>query len=345
MKLRLSVFLGLMLLALGVLDHYLQLREAEARRTHSIFRPLVDPRLEIVPERVRRLHLTLPGTQPLAYERRGNTWRFPAYFDAYVPPGRIERLLESVLTTYGTLVTDDASQMADYGLDPSRAVRIAAEDASGQALVEVWVGGAIAAGSGESYARRADSESILHLHASPAREIGGGRPPMIDPRLLPQALPRGTVSEIRVMHEDGPYALRRVAAPVDVDSPLPFSPHERARFRWIVDGTAGVDTCFNLSVYSYLDFVSRVMIVQLVDPAGDYGFVEGPQVELIDEEGGVTTIEVGARHELGTYAHNVGARLVSIVDEQAATWLTPPAQSFLDTLPSPSIYEQLLHQR
>ena len=148
---------------------------------------MLPPSGQVEPERVRRLSLQIPGSSPWVYERRGGTWRFPAYFGAYAHSGRVDGLLHEVLGASGTLVTTDEDDFDELGVSEQQAVRLILAGNGGESLGEIWIGNGIPGPAGdESYVRRAGSDSVLHLHANPLLVVGGAHPPMLDPHLMPR---------------------------------------------------------------------------------------------------------------------------------------------------------------
>ena len=131
------------------------------------------------------------------YVRRGNTWYFPAYHRAFVLNRRVEHLLQSLLATPATFISTEPGDLARYGLGPG-SVRIHLLDQQGRPLLEVRQGrGAPGARAGESYVQRVGADSIFHLHAHPVHALDTAPPaPMLDRRVLPQALQRKGLRQI-----------------------------------------------------------------------------------------------------------------------------------------------------
>lgn len=335
--LALAAALALLVGADAGLRHERALRRAEA----GTLRLLVDPARQIVPDRVRRLRLRVPGeAAEWVYERRGATWRFPAYFGAYAYGDRVESLLGIVLATAGTLASVDEDDVDDLGVGERQALRVAVDDAGGQALVEVWFGRAVPGpGGDESYARAALGDTVLRLHGNPALVVGAARPPMLDPSLLPRDEQRKAAVAARVVTSEGAaWTLRRVAAPVPADAPPQLPGAAGERYRWVLQRGSRADTCVDASVDAWLGFLRQVRFQRLVDPGADgYGFGAGARVELTDEDGARDVLEVGLQAAPGErYVRNAGAGLATVVAAERARWLTPSAATLLDSLPRPS---------
>ena len=186
------LLLAVVLAGVAAADGWLRQARDSRRAEAGALRAVLPPSGQVEPERVRRLSLQIPGSSPWVYERRGGTWRFPAYFGAYAHSGRVDGLLHEVLGASGTLVSTDDDDFDDLGVSGPQAVRLTLEGNAGEPLGEIWIGRGIPGPAGdESYVRRAGSDSVLHLHANPLRQVGAARPPMLDPHLMPRDERRG----------------------------------------------------------------------------------------------------------------------------------------------------------
>ena len=338
------LLLAVVLAGVAAADGWLRQARDSRRVEAGALRAVLPPSGQVEPERVRRLSLQIPGSSPWVYERRGGTWRFPAYFGAYAHAGRVDGLLHEVLGASGTLVSTDDDDFDDLGVSGPQAVRLTLEGNAGEPLGEIWIGRGIPGPAGdESYVRRAGSDSVLHLHANPLRQVGAARPPMLDPHLLPRDERRAAVVEVLVAPPaEEAYQLRRVLAALPEDAPaLPLPVGERDRYRWLLQRESGVDSCVDASVYAYLTYLRQVRVERLVDPAASAGYGFGAaRVELTDEEGVRDVLEVGgAAGAQERYARNGRARLTAVLAAARAEWLTPPAAVLLDTLAQPSPFE------
>ena len=338
------LLLATVLASVAAADGWLRRARDSGRAEAAVLRSILPPSGQVEPDRVRTLSLQVPGASPWVYERRGGTWRFPAYFGAYAHSGRVDRLLHEVLGASGTLVTTAEDDFDDLGVSGPQAVRLALAGNAGESLGEIWIGRGVPGPSGdESYVRRAGSDSVLHLHANPLLTVGAARPPMLDPYLLPRDERGGSVVEVRVAAPEETYRLRRVLAPLPEDAPMmPLPAGERERYRWLLHRESGVeDSCVDANVYAYLSYLRQVQVKRLVDPAASSGYGFGAaRVELTDEEGVRDVLEVGgaaAGDEL--YVRNTRARLTAVLAAARADWLAPPSAVLLDTLPHPSPFE------
>lgn len=333
--------LAVALLLLGGLDFWVRHERAADRLADSRLRALVDPALQIVPDRVRVVRLQIPGGGEWRYERPGDTWRFPAYFDAYVHGDRMHAFLGTLLSATGTRASHDTDDHDELGVADHQAVRVIVE--SDMPLADILLGRGIPGPGGqESYARLSGQDLVLHLHAHPARLLGDARPPLLDPHLLPRDEVRKTITLVRVTSDEQSYLVRRVLAPLPEDAP-PIPVDERDRYRWVLERDARVDTCDDNSVYAWLSWLRNVRFERLVDPADKgYGLGSTGVVELTDEEDTVDHLRVGRGAGRGeVYVGNQSANMVTVMPAPRAVWLLPPPQVLLEPLPDPSPYESI----
>ena len=340
------LLLAAVLAAVAAADGWVRRARDSGRAEAAVLRGILPPSGQVEPDRVRSLSLQAPGSSPWVYERRGDSWRFPAYFGAYAHSGRVDRLLHEVLGASGTLVSTDEDDFDDLGVSGPQSVRLTLAGNAGESLGEIWIGKGVPGPSGaESYVRRAGSDSVLHLHANPLLIVGSARPPMLDPHLLPRDERGGSVVEVLVTAPAETYRLRRVLAPMPEDTPaLPLPSGDRERYRWLLQRESGEDRCVDASVWAYLSYLRQVRVERLVDPAaaGGYGF-GAARVELTDEEGVRDVLQVGgAAAGDERYVRNARARLTAVLTAVRAEWLIPPADVVLDTLAQPSPFEGAL---
>ncbi len=337
-------------IVLGVLiaaDRLFQMRQNDRRVHASHLRPLAaSPAWSA--EKIKQVQIARGvAATPWTYRRRDGTWRYPANFDAYAQADRIEQLLGGILQSLGTIVSTDPAAAAHYGLAPEQALIVRLADAPGADVFEVWVGRAVPGrDTGESYMKTAGSDTIYHMHANPRlalQPIIPGKPPMVDPYVLPRALARKPI--VRITYGQLPRTLRRVetAPPRPLRSgQLPEGPiHE-----WY--GTFGgrEQTCNNASVYAFTGFLSRLRYEKLHDhhAAGiDYGFASpGGKLYLKDEAGMVDTLETGNRDGSGNvYLRHRTTSQVFTITPRKAELLFPTARTLLDTLQKPSPYQMV----
>jgi hypothetical protein len=339
-------WLGILLLALvilGGLDTWLRHERSAQRLADGVLLPLVDPTRELTPERIRAVRLRPPGANgEWRYERRGDAWRFPAYFDAYVHGDRMGSFLDVVLSASGTRATSDSDDHDDFGVTEQQALRVVLEGAEGS-LAEVLLGPAIPAPGGEeSFARLSRNDLTLHLHANPIRLLGAAQPSLLDPHLLPRSERRSSITQVEVTSASQTYTLRRVLAPIAEDAP-PIPPNERDRYRWILEREARVDTCIDDNVYMWLSWIRSVRFERLVNPSEEgYGLGSAGQIKLIDDKDIGDQLLVGrAANATSVYVGNKTARLVTVMPAARAHMLLTPASLLLEPLPEPNPFEAL----
>ena len=348
-----SRWLGVLLFALvglGGIDAWIRHEREVGRVSDGILRPLVDPVRQIVPERVRAVNLRTPGTgREWRYERQGDTWHFPAYFDAYVHGDRLGSFLDVILGASGTRATDDLDDHDELGVTERRGlgVTLYGSGADGP-LVDILLGRGIPGSGGEEiYARLGGDDLVLHLHANPVRLLGGGKPPLLDAHLLPRAERRSTLTRAKVLSETQSYLIRRVLAPLPENAP-PIPLDGRDRYQWVLEREARVDTCVDASVYTWLAWLRSVRFERLVDPHDEgYGLGSVGEVELTDEEDTSDRLQVGRATGGGpaggdgVYVGNLVANLVTVMPAARAQWLLPPARFLLEPLADPSPFENI----
>jgi len=336
--------LAAVVVLLAGLDTYLRQRRAAERALTAVLRPLVDPARDVVPERVRRLRLQAAGARAAraparawVYEWDGRAWRLPDLHGAYAAPENVDFLLRGLLQSLGTVVATDPGVVARYGLQTDRAPRVVLEGGSGQVLLDVLLGRAAPDQRGaEAYVRRAGSDTVLHLHANPARALAGN-PPLLDTRVLPRALARRALVEVTFR---GPAAgdlvrLRRVDVPADPAAPGP--PLPGAAHAWVLTHAGRQDTCEAASAGAYLAYLARLQAVAVLPPNGDYAFAAGSRLTLVDEEGTADRLDVGGRVDGDRgYLRHTGAGVTFAVEAGALDLLFPAPRLLLEPLPEPS---------
>lgn len=335
---RLLVVLPALLSVLIGADHLLR-RNQESRRIHeSTLRLLSRIRVEQVAE----LGIA-SGSNSWNYVLRDGIWYCPDYFDAYAQGDRIERLLEGLLQSLATVVRADPVDLRRFGLTPERAMRVHLTSSNGMPLLEVWVGrGAPGSASGEAYVKLASADTVFHLHANPRLALDEGRPPMVDPYVLPRALARRSISRV-IFERESAYPLRylrrlQIPAPVSSRSGLP---PQRPTYEWRAGFAAGEQACVRSSVFAYLGFLARLRYEELryrMDPVHHSGALD--RLILEDSSGRVDTLEVGGRDAGGNtlMRHRSSGQVLAIAPHKAGL-LFPASRALLDTLPLPTPYQ------
>ena len=339
MRRLLAALLGLLIL-LVLADRFVQERQEARLRRDSALRSLV----QVEKGEVREVRVVPAGAgRAWTYVWQDESWRYPDYFDSYVLPDRMERLLASLLESLGTVVGVGEGEFARFDVDTGRAVEIDLHDGSGALLLDALIGrGAPGAGAGETYVRRARDDTVFHLHANPLTALGRSRPPMLDPQVLPRALPRSSIARVTFERPSHPErGLRRVRLAMAG----PFAPGgmpQGPTYAWLVGAPGREDTCLSASAFAYVGFLSRLRFEALQDPAGEgYGFEREARLSLVDDDGVVDVLQIGATGPDGNvYLRNRTTRQVCTITPQKAELLFPSRAALLDTLPRPSPYQQ-----
>ena len=328
-----------LLCALGALLVLLVLGESTLREHQRTVRRMAGALRLLTPElasAVAQIEIRAAGRR-WHYVRRGPTWHFPAYHRAFVLNRRVEHLLQSLLATPATFVSDEPGDLARYGLGPG-SVRIYLLDQQGRPLLEVHQGrGAPGPRAGESYVQRVGADSIFHLHAHPVHALDTAPPaPMLDRRVLPQALQRKGLRRI-AFAGDPAYPVQSLSRQLKaMTAPGPMMP----TYEWVALSAAGAETCLSASAEAYADFLKRLTWSALHDPGQADAFAQARYLYLEDEEGTIDTLAIGPAHDRGPYLrlHTTG-HVLSITPEKAAL-LFPTRAALRDTLPQPSPYHQ-----
>ena len=329
---RLLCALGALLVLLVLGESTLREHQRTVRRTAGALR-LLTPELASA---IAQIEVRAAGRR-WHYVRRGPTWHFPAYHRAFVLNRRVEHLLQSLLATPATFVSDEPGDLARYGLGPG-SVRIHLLNQQGRPLLEVRQGrGAPGPRAGESYVQRVGADSIFHLHAHPVHALDTAPPaPMLDRRVLPQALQRKGLRRI-AFAGDPAYPVQSLSRQLKaMMAPGPMMP----TYEWVALSAAGAETCLSASAEAYADFLKHLTWSALHDPGQADAFAQARYLYLEDEEGTIDTLAIGPAHDRGPYLrlHTTG-HVLSITPEKAAL-LFPTRAALRDTLPQPSPYHQ-----
>ncbi len=325
------------LLFLG--EHYLRARAASARQLESALRPL---RLASVDE-VVFIEVVAADGRRWRYAHVDSSWRYPAYHDAFVLPQRSEHLLKSLLQTPASVVSAEPGDRVHYGLSAgSPTLRLL--DAAGADLLHVRLGrGVPDARAGEAYVQQVGFDTIYHLHANPAHAFDADDPPMLDRRVRPRALKKGTVVHV-VFAGAEDYSLRslrRVLAELD-ESAMAGGPPSGPIYEWEGEFVDGEKICVASSAYAYLGYIDRLTWAALHNPQQTAAaFAEMRSIFLEDDAGHIDTLEVGGIGPQGRFLRYRTTGQVFSISQAKADLLFPVASALLDTLPRPNSYEQV----
>ena len=331
---------AILLLLLGFLvgaDYLLEQSRRQDRRTTGSLRSFAN----LSADQVRSFQVKFNATDH-RYVRRDSTWRYPAYFDAFVDPGRVDQFLGSLLQSAATVVATNRTRQTHFGLQPEAAIGVVLQGPADTVLFEALIGrGAPGQGASEAYVKKADDDTLLHLHANPRLALGSGNPPMLDRRVLPTALRRKPLRRIAFVNASGPRQLRRIeTAPPGL--PLPGRMPTGPTYAWLATFAAGEDTCLNASAFAYASFLSRLRYEELHGPHTAKAFESSSaRLELTYEDDVVDVLEVGGRSDKGhIYLRHQTSGQILTISAAKADLLFPTRSALLDSLPQPSPYQQ-----
>ena len=332
---------AILLLLLGLLisaDYLLEESRRQYRRTTGSLRSFAN----LSADQVRSFQVEFNAAAH-RYVHRDSSWRYPAYFDAFADPGRVDQFLGSLLQSTATVVATSPARQSHFGLQPDAAIEVVLQGPADTVLLEALIGrGAPGRGASEAYVKKAGNDTLLHLHANPRLALGSGNPPMLDRRVLPTALKRKSLRQIAFVNASGPRQLRRIeTAPLGL--PLPGRMPTGPTYAWLATFAAGEDTCLNASAFAYASFLSRLRYEELHDPHATKGFESiSARLELTYEDDVVDVLEVGGRSDKGhTYLRHHTSGQVLTITAAKADLLFPTRSALLDSLPQPSPYQQI----
>ena len=332
---RLLIALAALLALLVAGENTLRDNQRQARETTGALRLLA----AVASDDIAQIEIRAAG-RAWRYVLRDSIWYFPAYHQAFALNRRIEHVLKSLSETPATFVSAEPGDLSHYGLGPG-SVRFALLDASGRPLVEILQGrGAPDLRASESYVQRVGADTIFHLHAHPIHALEANDPPMLDRRVLPQALPRKGLQKI-TFTGDANYPLQSLRRELKaIAAPTPGMPPEGPTYDWIATYADGEKIALAPSIYAYTDFLKRLTWTALHDPAQTDAFEETRFLYLQDEDGLIDTLTVGGTDQNGQYLHLHTTNHTLTITPEKATLLFPTASALMDTLPNPTPYTQ-----
>ena len=326
----LAALLTLLVLGEGALRH----NQRQARATEGRLRLLAP----VPDDQIAQIEIRA-GTRHWRYVLRDSTWHFPAYHQAFALDRRIEHLLKSLTQSPATFVSAELGDLPHYGLGPG-SVRLTLLDAGGRPLLEVLQGrGAPDPRASESYVQRVGADTIFHLHAHPLHALDANDPPLLDHRVLPQALPRKALQKI-TFTGDPAYPLKSLRRELKaIETPTAGMPPQGPTYDWIATYPNGEKICLAPSAYAYADFLKRLTWTALHQPDTD-AFAKTRFLYLEDEDGLIDTLALGATNQNGHYLrfHTTG-HVLTITPEKAKL-LFPTFSTLTDPLPPPTPYPQ-----
>jgi len=337
---RLILAAGILLVLLVGLERTLTNQREAARRLASTIRPLLGTENRTA-DSVHILRATFRGTT-WTYRLIEDIWRYPADHNAFVLAEPLERVINGVIDARGTPIVNKHPTTAHYGLDKSQRLTIDLTDATHTWTQTVHIGRSLPGKeTQEAYMRAGGNDTLFHAHTDPrpiflSRRIPG-RPPLIDPKVLPSALERQSIVHIAFMDPGNPVQnLRRIeieqkkeASPKPQDGPI---------YEWHATIQNRTRKVSNTAVYAYLGFLRRLQYDALLDPA-QHTANKRRDLVLTDDAGISDTLSIGPQLPNGytVVRNHTAIQLMSISTPK--TTLVFPSESLLDSLPKPSPYD------
>ena len=323
------------LAVLVLVENYAVKRQRQHDALHGTLRPLAT----VNKDDVAGIVAVAGNGRTWRYVRVDSTWRYPAYFDAFIQPQRIDHLLNSVLQASASVVSSESGDMQRYGLLPNSPT-LTLRTPSNSTLLSMRLGrGAPDIRSAESYVQLVGADTIYHLHANPAHAFDSGDPPMLDLRVRPRALKRKAIDRISFSGYPTVKTLYREEREMDMGD-MPGAPPSGPMYAWIGAFADGTRDCVTPSAYAYVGFLDLLSWSTLIDPTSyNQGFDRA--LLLIDEDGAVDTLDVGAIQGEATVLRYRTTGQVFTVPNAKAELLFPSEAALLDSLPRPNSYEQI----
>jgi hypothetical protein len=308
--------------------------------TGSIRLPLQHTSLN--PNVVSELNIQAPGQPPWRYVRVAGNWRYPEIHNAFVFSDPIEQFVSQILETNGTVVPAAPSEWRRFEVDPSSAVTVHLADSLRNSTT-VHLGRALPGRNvNESYVRPGKSDTLFHIHANPLRSLGpllAGKPPLLDPYILPRALTKSQIIRIDFYgNQTTIRSLERVEAPLRNQRESTRVP-EGPVFDWLVRHENETETCNLRSTNAYIQYLRSFR----------HGGYAGPFVLPLAEETGSIRInyQSGPPDTLDVYVQEASKQ--SILKNRNADQifrlltrdtkhLFPSRSAVVDSLPVPSPY-------
>lgn len=338
-----NLVLGLTLAGLWWLDASLEGQFEEERQSVSKFLPLGEPSGKTVAD-VRRLELTLPGSATTwLYAREKDGWRLPEFRDAFALGRELEAVLQAVLESRGTIVGRVPGNASHFGLDAVKTLRAHLLDGAGTSILRAQVG-RIAPGArgGESFMTATGSDVILHMNANPWPSVqwtpGGRLPPLLDTRVTPLAIGRGSVATIRLGGPDSGALkeLERREIPQDPQ----FGRQQGPLYEWYGKLANGTERRLNdQAAFTYSRSLGALAFDDFVGTrARQAAEFKQPSliVTLIYDGDAGDTLTLGGRTSEGFYhLHQSTTNQAFLISTTKAKALRPNLQALFEPAPRP----------
>jgi len=293
-------------------------------------------------DQIQTVRLEL-GDQVWSYRYQNGAWHYPAYKNAFVLGSRFNRFLEACLERQGTFVSDEASFHEHYGFTPEHTLKVSFKDST-----ETWqhaflIGRSLPGrDTDEAFVRVAGANQVFHIHADPRKTLfwtpPSKRPPLIDPKVLPEALKRRAY--VRFHFKSPRYPVREIYRVDIVPEDDIRKRLDGPAYEWHIDSATQSKKINSSSVYDFIGFLSRLKYENLHDPQAPTAYGFDRHIVLEDDSGTRDTLEVGAQTPEGnTYLrHRTSGHILSITEAKAR--LLFPSITLLDSLPKASPYQK-----
>lgn len=347
---RLLVILALVLVSLVALDGVLAARAEEARARSLLVGRLVP--LEAQQDMViAGLAVRVPGMQDeIVFGRSQGVWVARNHHDAFADGPRIVELVSTLLAAQGVVRTRSSEQLAAYGFDEDTEIVARLLDTS-LAPVRTFRLGLSPPGAVDGcFARLDDEDAVYALDVNPRRivleGVRPGRPPLLDPYVIPRAEPSpwGMPHEVRFLgHPDGVRALVR--------GPDAGAPDGAAREPpgWTAEDAAGASHPLGLvQAYHYVNFLRGLEALRQYE-ADETSFPwrglteQSPRLGLAFEDAPAVELLFGGRApEGGVFVLNVTTSRLYAIDEALVPLLFPSVDDLLPSEEPTTLWEPYL---
>lgn len=329
---RLIIIAALLLACLLTTQYVLNNRRESQRKLTSSLRQLPDNSGHKTSS-IRQLRLAFGDT--IYQYAFTDTWRYPAYHNAFVHADLMKRFIEGVLESDGTIVETDRFRASYYGIDtPNMLVVTLTDSASWTQTVQI--GRSLPRAAQEAYMAVANNDTLFHIHADPRpllyEQRDPNRAPLIDPKIMPTALTRRSI--VHITFQKPGYSIRSLERIEIKQKEDNRRPQDGPTYEWFA--TPGNRKINNTSVYAYISFLTRLKYTDLLsEQKSGEGYVTS-LVILTDDNGIADTLDVGGTTSGGLISvrHRTTDQVFAL-SPQKAGMIFPP-MSLFDTLPDPS---------
>lgn len=334
---RLLVALALLLGGLVALDASLADRDRRARLERLRVAPLVPPerQAELV---VAGLALRVPGMRDeIVFGRADGVWVARNYHDAFADGPRIVELVGALMGARGVVRTRSSERAPAYGFGEESVVVARLLDTKLEPVMTFELGHAPPGPVDGGFVRMDDDPAIWAIDTDPRRivleGVRPGRPPLLDPHVIPKAEPSPWGLPTRILFGGHPGGVRELARGPDTGDPRD-PPGWTVRVGEDEPRPAGL-----LQAYHYANFARSLEFTRQWEADestfGARGLTdESPRLGLAFEDAPNVELVIGARApEAGVFVLNLTTARLYTVDEEAVPLLFPQLD---DLMPSES---------